>query len=349
MRSIGSPAWLENPAPVCGPLDAIIRPTVIAICSSDTHILHGGFGDHKDLILGHEAIGVVTEVGSLVTRFRPGDSVVVPCSTPNWLAPAIQSTFSNAHDEGLMASFKFIGSKDGVFAERFHVNQADANLALLPAGVTPEQALMTVDMMSTGYHGVELAEIGFGDTVVVIGIGPVGLMALSGAAIRGAGRIIAVGTRKPCIEVAKKYGATDIISYKEGDIADQVIAMTKGGADKVIIAGGNQETFTQAVKMTREMGTIANINFFDHSETLGFPAMLWGVGMANKDIRGGFCPGGARRIEKLLALIQAGRVDPSLIISHKFRGFNTLPEAVELMDSKTPDLIKPIVYCDDLD
>jgi threonine dehydrogenase-like Zn-dependent dehydrogenase len=348
MRCIGSPAWLEKDIPVCGPLDAIIQPTMVAVCSSDTHILHGGFGEHKDLILGHEAVGIVAEVGSMVRGFRPGDYVVVPCSTPDWLSPTIQSTPSNAHDRGLMQSFKFIGSKDGIFAERFHVNQADANLALLPDGVTPEQALMTVDMMSTGYHGVELAEIGFGDTVVVIGIGPVGLMALSGAAIRGAGRIIAVGTRKPCVEAAVYYGATDIISYKAGDIADQVLEMTKGGADKVIIAGGSAETFTQAVRMTREMGTVANVNFFDHSETLGFPAMLWGVGMANKDIRGGFCPGGARRIQKMLALIQAGRVDPARIISHKLHGFTKLPEAVELMDSKSPELIKPIVYFDDL-
>jgi threonine dehydrogenase-like Zn-dependent dehydrogenase len=95
-----------------------------------------------------------------------------------------------------MRSFKFLTQKDGVFAEFFHVNNADANLVLLPEGVSPEAALMTVDMMSTGFHGVELANIEFGDSVAVIGIGPVGLMAIAGAALKGAGRLIAVGTRK---------------------------------------------------------------------------------------------------------------------------------------------------------
>jgi threonine dehydrogenase-like Zn-dependent dehydrogenase len=243
-----------------------------------------------------------------------------------------------------MKSFKFLGSKDGVFAEFFHVNQADANLAILPEGIAPEAALMTVDMASTGFFGTELAEVGFGDTVAIIGIGPVGLMAVAGAKLRGAGRIIAVGTRPDCVKIAKEYGATDIVSYKEGDIAEQIIALTGGGSDKTIIAGGNQGTFTQAVAMTREMGIIANVNFFDLKETLSMPALTWGLGMANKDIRGGFCPGGRVRIEKLLALIKYGRFDPSRIISHRFTGFEKIEEAFYLMDKKAPDLIKPVVF-----
>jgi len=100
------------------------------------------------------------------------------------------------------------------FAKFFHVNNADSNLVLLPEDMLPEAALMTVDMMSNGFHGVELAEISFGDTVVVLGIGPVDLMAVAGAKLKGAGRIIVVGTRPNCIEIAKEYGATDVISYK---------------------------------------------------------------------------------------------------------------------------------------
>ncbi|MDR2646930.1 MAG: zinc-binding dehydrogenase [Oscillospiraceae bacterium] len=346
--SIGNVGWIEKEAPACGPLDAIVRPTILAPCSSDCHIAHGASGAYKNRILGHESVGIVVEVGAMVKNFKPGDYVVVPCSTPDWLKPNVQNFISNAHDETPMSSFKFVFKKDGVFAERYHVNLADANLVLLPEGVSPEAALMTVDMMSTGFHGVELANIGFGDTVVVIGIGPVGLMAVAGAALSGAGRIIAVGTRVNCVKAAYAYGATDVISYKDGDIAEQVRERTKGGADRVIIAGGNHETFTQAVAMTREMGTIANVNFFDAHETIQLPVVLWGLGMANKDIRGGFCPGGAKRIEKLLNLIAAGRIDPTKIISHTFNGFNTIPEAYALMDSKSPDLIKPIVVCSDL-
>jgi len=121
--------------------------------------------------------------------------------------------------------------------------------------------------------------------------------------------------------------------------------MTGGkGADRVIIAGGGQEVFGQAVAMTREMGNIANVNFYDVSHVLSMPAYLWGLGMADKNIRGGFCPGGAVRIGRLLEMIRYGRVDPMKLITHEFRGFEKMEDAFLLMHRKEPDLIKPIVY-----
>lgn len=346
MKAVNQPAWLEKEKPVADPMGAILRPIALAPCSSDTHTLHGGSGEKANTILGHEAIGEVMETGSLVTKFKAGDIVVVPCVTPDWEQLGVQSNPYNAHDGGMMKSFKFLSSKDGTMAEFFHVNNADANLVLLPEGVEPEAALMTVDMMSTGFHGVELAEIGFGDTVVVIGIGPVGLMAVAGSQLKGAGRIIAVGTRPNCVKIAKEYGATDIISYKDGDIVEQVLKMTQGGADKVIIAGGNAETFSQAIAMTKECGTIANVNFFDVTETLSMPAYYWGLGMSNKDIRGGFCPGGAKRIEKMLNLIQHNRIDTTKLITHRFYGFKEIETAFKMMDEKPAELIKPVVFID---
>ncbi len=347
MLSVDHAGWIEKERPACGPLDAIVHPTVIVPCSSDTHILHGGAGEKKNLILGHEAVGKIVEVGSLVKNFKPGDVVAVPCTTPNWLAPGVQGEY-NAHDEGMMKSFKFLFSKDGTFAEYFHVNQADANLARIPEGVAPEAAVLTVDMMSTGFHGVENASIKFGDTVVVIGIGPVGLMAVAGTQLRGAGRIIAVGSRPKCVEVAKEYGATDIVNYKEGDVVRQVMELTgKEGADAVIIAGGTPDSFRQAVEMTKPGGYISNVNFFDIKDVLSMPAMAWGLGMSNKTIRCGFCPGGAVRIQKLLDLIKYHRVDPTKLITHRFHGFEKIEDAFWLMDKKPRDLIKPAVFIDD--
>jgi threonine dehydrogenase-like Zn-dependent dehydrogenase len=343
MLAVNQPGWMEKEKPTAGPLDAIVKPIVVAPCSSDTHAMHGGSGEKTNLILGHEAIGEVVEVGELVTRFHPGDKVVVPCTTPDWMAPGVQGKY-NAHDTGMMKSFKFLGSKDGVFAEFFHVNDADANLVLLPEGVAPEAALMIVDMMSTGFHGVELAGVEFGDTVVVIGIGPVGLMAVAGAQLRGAGRIMVVGTRPNCVKIAKEYGATDVISYKDGDIVQQILEKIPDGVDRTIIAGGNQATFAQAVAMTKCGGVVANVNFFDVSETLSMPAYLWGLGMSNKDIRGGFCPGGALRMEKLLEILKYGRVDTTKLITHRFYGFDKIEEAFLLMDKKPADLIKPVVF-----
>jgi threonine dehydrogenase-like Zn-dependent dehydrogenase len=340
----GQPGWLDKEKPVPGPLDAIIRPTALAPCSSDTHAMHGGAGPRENLILGHEAVGEVVETGGLVRKFKPGDTVVVPCVTPDWTGRYIQEGKYNAHDNARIGSFKFLSSKDGTFAEFFHVNMADANLVHLPPGVAPEAALMTVDMMSTGFHAVELAEAGYGETIVVIGIGPVGLMAVAGAQLKGAGRIIAVGTRPNCVKIAKEYGATDIVSYKDGDIVTQIKDLSGGSVDKVIIAGGNAATLAQAISMVKPTGIVSSVNYYDASDTFTIPAPVWGLGMANIDIRGGFCPGGAVRIEKLLNLIKYGRIDAAKLITHRFNGFEKIEEAFLLMDKKPADLIKPAVF-----
>lgn len=346
--SVNNPGWIEKEKPTAGPLDAIVRPTAMAPCSSDTHVLHGGGGGAiKNRILGHEAVGEVVEVGSLVKNFKPGDKVVVPCCTPDWEQPALQEKGSNnAHDAGLMASFKFLSYKDGVFAEYFHVNNADANLVHMPEDVSVEDALMTVDMMSTGFHAADNAEIAYGDSVVVFGIGPVGLMSVAGAALRGAGKIYAVGTRPECAKLAREYGATDIISYKEGDTVQQILDKNHGQVDRAIVANTNVECITQSLKLVRPNGTISNIAFLDAKDTISFPTYLWGLGMSDVSIRCGFCPGGSYRIQKLLAIIEAGRCHPGKMLNYKYHGFEKIEEAFKVMDEKPRDLIKPIVYCD---
>jgi threonine dehydrogenase-like Zn-dependent dehydrogenase len=347
MHSVGNVGWLEKKKPSCGPLDAIVRPTVVAPCTSDVHVSEGGSGPKENLILGHEAVGVVEEVGSHVKRFKPGDLVAVPCVTPNWMSRGVQNFRSFSHDRGPFGSFKFVGQKDGVWGEYFHVNQADPNLAHIPEGVSPEAALMTVDMMSTGFHGVELADIGYGERVVVLGIGPVGLMAIAGAALRGASQIIGVGTRPAAIEVAHHYGVTQVISYKDGPLDQQVMDLTKGeGAHKVIVAGGDTDAFADAIRMTRPNGVIANVNFFDINDKITITPLDWGLGMADKDIRGSFCPGGGKRIQRLIHMIQYQRIDPTRMISHRLHGFDQIQDAFELMKAKPQDLIKPVVYLD---
>ena len=143
------------------------------------------------MILGHEAIGVVEEVGSLVADFKVGDRVIVSAITPDWNHLNAQRGYP-MHSGGMLSGWKFSNFKDGVFAEYFHVNDADGNLALLPPGMSLEAATMICDMMPTGFHGAELAEIEFGDDVAVIGNGPVGLMAIAGAALRGAANLFAI-------------------------------------------------------------------------------------------------------------------------------------------------------------
>ena len=146
------------------------------------------------------------------------------------------------------------------------------------------------------------------------------------------------------MKIAREYGATDIVSYKEGGVVRQIRTLTGGGADKVIVAGGNQDTLRQAVEMTRPMGTVVSINFYDVTDTLSMPAMSWGLGMSNVDIRCGFCPGGAVRVERMMELIRHGRIDTTKLITHRFHGFDQIEDALLLMDRKDADLIKPVVF-----
>ena len=344
MKGIGQTGWIEKPIPECGPLDAIVRPLALAPCTSDVHTVWSGtIGDRHDMILGHEAVGQVVKVGSLVKDFKPGDKVIVPAITPDW-GNEFSQTGHPMHSGGMLGGWKFSNFKDGVFAEYFHVNEADANLAFIPEGLTPEQCVMCSDMMTTGFHGAELAEVKIGDTVCVIGIGPVGLMSVRGCALLGASRIFAVGSRKHCCEIAQSYGATDIINYKNGDIVEQVLKATNGkGVDKVVIAGGDVHTFAQAVKMMKPGGVIGNVNYLGEGEFIDIPRVEWGVGMGHKFIHGGLCPGGRVRMEKLSSLIKFGKVDPSLLITHKFDGLEHVEDALMLMKNKPADLIKPVV------
>ena len=344
MLRVGEAGWLQKDKPVAGPLDAIVRPIAISPCSSDTHVYHGGAGPKENCILGHESVGEVVEVGSFIKNIKVGDIVAVACCTPDWNQIGVQRRGSNcSHDSGPMKSFKFTSSEDGVFAEYFKVNNADSNLVVVPENVTVEQALMTVDMMSTGFYGVEMAEVQFGDTVVVFGIGPVGLMAVAAAALRGAGRIIAIGTRPNCVALAKEYGATDIISYKDGNTVGQILNLC-GQVDSAIIAGGNGSALNEALQIVKSNGTIANVNFFDATEVFTIPAYLWGLGMSDVAIRGGFCPGGAYRTQQMLNLIAHGRIDPSKLLNYKYEGFDKIEEAFHIMDQKPSDLIKPVVH-----
>ncbi len=345
MLKIGATGWIDKPRPSCGPFDAIMRPLALAPCTSDIHTVYeGALGDRHNLVLGHESVGEIVEIGGEVADFKVGDRVIIPAITPNWRTLAIEEGVPPQHSEGMLSGWKYSNVKDGVFAEFIHVNDADMNLARIPDGVSLEQAVMLCDMVTTGFHGVELAQVEFGSIVAVIGIGPVGLMSVAGAALRGAGRLFAVGSRKRCVEAARGYGATDIIDYKNGDIVSQILNATRGhGADHVIVAGGPSEVLEQAVAICKPGGVIGNVNYFGEGEYLRIPRAAWGVGMGHKTINGGLTPGGRVRMERMASMVVYGRLDPGRIVTHTFHGLNRLPEALEMMRHKTPDLIKPVV------
>ncbi|MEW6696238.1 MAG: NADP-dependent isopropanol dehydrogenase [Bacillota bacterium] len=344
MLRIGEVGWIEKDKPVAGPYDAICCPLALAPCTSDIHtVFEGAIGERYNMILGHEAVGEVVEVGSEVKDFKPGDRVVVPAITPDWNTTEIQGGY-HQHSGGLLAGWKFSNIKDGSMAEFFHVNQADMNLALLPDEIPLETAVMIPDMVTTGFHGAENGDIQLGDTVAVLGIGPVGLMAVAGAKLRGAGRLIVVGSRRVCVDAAKIYGATDVVNYKDGDIVEQILKLTGGkGVDVAITAGGHADILSKAVKITKPGGRVSNINYFGEGEFLPVPRAEWGFGMAHKTIRGGLCPGGRVRMEKLIQLVVNNRVDPGKLVTHVFNGIENAEKALLLMKDKPRDLIKPVV------
>ena len=338
--------WIEIEKPKPGPLDAIIRPIAISPCTSDIHTAFDNTTmEVNNVVLGHEAVGEIVEIGAGVKDFKPGDRVIVPGMTPDWLSLEVQTQL-HQHSNGLLGGFKFSTQKPGVFADLFHVNQVDMNVALMPDGMSVETAVMLTDMVTTGLHGAELADIQLGESVVTIGIGPVGLMAVAGATLRGAARIFAVGSRPICQDVARFYGATDIINYKNGNIVEQIMEKTSGkGVDKVIIAGGGTDVMIQAVKLARPGGVIANVNYFI-GDTIPIPVLDWGYGMAHKDIRGGICPGGRLRLERLIEMVKYNRIDPSKLVTHVFHGLENIEKALLMMKDKPEDMIKPVVIID---
>ncbi len=342
MKGIGRVGFAEKPIPKAGPNDAIIKTTRALICTSDAHTVHGAIGPRENLTLGHEAVGIVHEVGSAVTRFKPGERVVVGAITPDWGDPASQAGFPSQSGAAL-GGWKFANVKDGTFAEYFHVNDADANLAIIPREVSDEAAVYCCDMMSTGFKAAENGDIPIGGSVAVFALGSVGLMAIAGARLRGAGLIIGVDSVAKRQELARSYGADLIIDHEREDAVERIMAATGGvGVDAAIEALGGNEPFANAIKVTKPGGVISNAGYHGKGDFVEIPRLDWGVGMAEKTIRTLLCPGGRLRMERMLRLLQSGRLDPTRMTTHTFK-FDQLEQAFEMMDKKLDGIIKPLI------
>lgn len=342
MKEIGRVGFMDKAVPRPGPSDAIVRTAAALICTSDSHTVKGGIGPREDLTLGHEAVGVVHEVGGEVRDFQPGDRVLVGAITPDWGSLASQNGYPSQSGAPL-GGFKFANLKDGVFAEYFHVNDADANLAKIPEGLSDEAAAYCADMMSTGFMGAEHGNIPIGGTVAVVAQGPVGLMATVGARLCGAGLVVGVESVPDRQKLAHTYGADEIVDFSREDVVERTLELTDGeGVDTAIEALGADATFQTAVKITKPGGTVSNIGYFGEGDFVRIPRVEWGVGMADKTIATGLCPGGRLRMERLLRLLETGKVDPTLLTTHTF-GFDDMERAFEVADKKLEDAVKVLI------
>ncbi|MDZ4831484.1 MAG: NAD(P)-dependent alcohol dehydrogenase [Phycisphaerae bacterium] len=345
MREIGKVGIIDKPIPRPGPNDAILRTTAALICTSDTHTVAGAIGPRTDITLGHEAVGVVHELGDAVAaagRFKVGQRVAVNAITPCYHCDNCQRGYSSQCG-GMLGGWKFANVKDGSMAEYFHVNDALANLAPIPDGLTDEQAAYCCDMLSTGFIGAEHGNIPLGGTVAVFGQGPVGLMATVGARLLGAGFVIAVETMPNRIAMAKRYGADAIVDFAKEDPVEAIKRLTGGeGVDTAIEALGAANTFAACISVTRPGGTISNIGYHGDGDTVPIPRLDWGVGMSDKTIRTALCPGGSERMTRLMSLIVNKRVDPLAMTSHRFR-FGEIERAFRMMQTKEDGMIKPLI------
>lgn len=228
-------------------------------------------------------------------------------------------------------------------AEYFMVNDADYNVVKIPDSLPDEIAVYAADMLNTGFAGAENAHVPVGGSVAIFAQGAVGLSATIGAKLLGAGLIIAVDGKADRRELAKKLGADVVIDPTDGTAIEQIMDLTGNGVDGAIEALGSQITFEACIRATKPGGFISNVGYHgEGGSTLSIPLDAFGLGMANKTITTALCPGGAERMDRLLRLLDTGKVDPTPMTTHRF-GFDDAVHAFDMMTTKADGIVKPLI------
>ena len=331
----------ERPVPVIRDRrDAIVRVTRSTICTSDLHIIRGAVPKAvPGIVLGHEFVGEVVETGKGIRSLRPGDRVAANCETfcgECWFCR--RGYINNCVNGG----WKLGCEIDGCQAEYVRVPYADMGLTKLPDEVGYEQALFTGDILSSGYFGAELAEIRAGDTVAVIGAGPVGLCAAECARLLGAGTVIMVDVNEARLELARTQGLADLcLEPGKDQVKEAILAATEGrGADAVIEAAGGRDTFRLAWEIARPNAVVAVIAMYEEEQILPLPDM-YGKNLI-------FKTGGvdARHCKKLVDLIAAGRLNTDFLITHRGT-LDEIPEGYRTFGEHRDGCMKWVVVGDE--
>ncbi|MBB2890112.1 zinc-dependent alcohol dehydrogenase family protein [Flexivirga oryzae] len=324
----GNKAWEDVPEPVLqDPTDAIVRVETTTICGTDLHILKGDVPAVTDgRILGHEGVGVVTEVGPECRNVAVGDRVIISCISKCMSCDYCKRGLTS-HCQTLGGIGWIFGHLiDGTQAELVRVPYADNGLIPLPDGVSAEQGAMLSDILPTGFEiGVLNGAVTEGDVVAVIGAGPVGLAAIMTAASRGAAKVIAVDGNKFRLEESRDFGATDTVDVGAGgDVVEELKKLSRDGlgVDVAIEAVGIPATFATALDSVRPGGHVANVGV--HGEPVTLPIERdW---INNLTITTGLV--NATTAPELLGEITAGRIDPGKFVTHRFT-FDQMLEAYD--------------------
>lgn len=354
--------WIEKPD------DVIVKVTSTAICGSDLHLIHGMMPYMpKDFVLGHETMGIVEETGPNVKLLKKGDRVIIPfpisCGHCWFCQHDLWSQCDNSNDfgetSGIFGYSNTFGGYDGGQAEYLRVPYADVGPKRVPEELKDEEILFLTDILPTAYWGIENGGVKPGDTVVILGCGPVGLLAQKWAAYMGADRIIAVDNLDYRLNHAKKTNKVEIINFENYDnTGDYLKEITLGGADVVVdcvgmdgkmtmmekaetalkIQGGSKSAIEIASHAVRKGGTISLVGVYGGRYN-GFP--LGDFFSRNITLKMGQCPVHSY-VDKLLNLIVNHKIDATDIITH------TLPltqgeHAYDIFDNKLDNCIKVVL------
>lgn len=332
----------EVPRPRAGLGEAVVRITLTTICGTDLHILRGEYPVKPGLVIGHEPVGVIEELGEGVTGYEIGDRVLTGAITPCGQCRACLSAQwaqcgHGEHAYEALGGWRFGNTINGAQAEYLLVPNAQTNLAKIPYELTDEQVVLLADIASTGFSGAESAKIKIGDAVVVFAQGPIGLCATAGAKLMGAGFIIGVESDPARIKMSRQMGANVVLDPEECDVEAEVKRLTSGGADVAIEALGLQVTFETALRSLRPGGTLSSLGVY--SGKLAIPYDAFAAGIGDYKIVTTLCPGGKERMRRLMSLVQSRRFDPLPLITHRF-SLGQILEAYELFGSRRDGVLK---------
>lgn len=331
----------EVPRPHAGVGEAVIRITLTTICGTDLHIVRGEYPVRPGLVIGHEPVGVIEELGEGVAGYKIGDRVLVGAITPCGQCRACLSgqlaQCGHGHGYEAIGGWRFGNTINGAQAEYLLVPYAQANLAKIPEELTDEQVVLLADIASTGFSGAESGDVRLGDSVVVFAQGPIGLCATAGAKLMGASLIIGVESDPTRTAMARKMGADVVLNQNEVDVISEVKRLTDGGADVAIEALGIQETFENSLRCLRPGGTLSSLGVY--SGKLQVPYDAFAAGIGDYKIVTTLCPGGKERMRRLINLVQSGRFDPTPLITHRF-SLDNIVEAYEMFAERRDGVLK---------
>lgn len=331
---------VPRPRPNAG--EAVVRITATTICGTDVHIVKGEYPVKPGLILGHEPVGVIHELGSgLEDDYAVGQRAIVGAITPcGQCFYCLNGVHSQCH--GPLGGWRFGNTIHGAWAEYLLVPDARANLAVIPNGLTDEQVLMLPDIASTGISGAERGNVKVGDSVAVFAQGPIGLCATAGARLRGASLIVGIDPTAERRAMSTRFGASVTINPTACNVVEELKRLTEGrGVDVAIEALGRQDTFEAALRSVRPGGVLSSLGVYSGKLVAPYEAIY--AGLADQKIVTTLCPGGKERMRRLMTMVATGRLDLTPLVTHRF-ALDDLEDAYEIFSHQKDGVMKVAVY-----